>query len=130
MNSDQIIELAQSARALRLGAEQRRRIELGLGASNVHIDRALTNLAVMYANREYIADKVFPVVTVGKKSDKFFKFKPETMFNVAAVDIVGAESVPGRPSISLDTPGTYKILCLEFCGVGHHNMVGQFEVTK
>lgn len=30
----------------------------------------------------------------------------------------------------LDTPGTYKILCLEFCGVGHHNMVGQFEVTK
>lgn len=107
MNSDQILQLAQAARAHRLSGDARRRIELGLGTANVHIDRALTNLAVMYRNREFIADLVMPVVTVSKKSDKFFKFKPETMFNVAAVDMIGAESKPGRPSIALDTPGTY-----------------------
>lgn len=27
------------------------------------------------------------------------------------------------------TPGTYTILCLEFCGVGHHQMKATFEVT-
>lgn len=25
-------------------------------------------------------------------------------------------------------PGTYQILCLEYCGVGHHVMIGKFEV--
>ena len=107
MNSDQILELAQTARLHKLSGEQRRRIELGLGAGNVHIDRALTNLAVMYTNREFIADRVSPILSVAKKSDKYFKFNANTMFNVAAVDLVGAESVPGRPSIGLDTPGTY-----------------------
>lgn len=26
-------------------------------------------------------------------------------------------------------PGTYKVVCFEFCGYGHHKMIGQFEVT-
>ena len=26
--------------------------------------------------------------------------------------------------------GTYRILCLEFCGVSHHGMIGQLEVTS
>lgn len=38
--------------------------------------------------------------------------------------------VTSTMTVDLDTPGTYKILCLEFCGYNHHNMVGQFEVTK
>lgn len=31
---------------------------------------------------------------------------------------------------TFDDPGTYKILCLEFCGLNHHGMVGTFEVTS
>jgi cytochrome c oxidase subunit 2 len=30
---------------------------------------------------------------------------------------------------TFDRPGTYRILCLEFCGVGHHVMQASFEVT-
>lgn len=30
---------------------------------------------------------------------------------------------------TFDEPGTYKILCLEYCGLNHHGMVGQFEVV-
>lgn len=30
---------------------------------------------------------------------------------------------------TFDEPGTYKVLCLEFCGLNHHGMVGSFEVT-
>jgi cytochrome c oxidase subunit 2 len=30
---------------------------------------------------------------------------------------------------TFDTPGVYKVLCLEFCGKDHHLMEAQFEVT-
>ena len=30
---------------------------------------------------------------------------------------------------TFETPGTYKVLCLEFCGRDHHLMEAQFEVT-
>jgi cytochrome c oxidase subunit 2 len=26
------------------------------------------------------------------------------------------------------TPGTYKVVCFEFCGVGHHTMLAQITV--
>lgn len=31
---------------------------------------------------------------------------------------------------TFDDPGTYKVLCLEYCGLNHHGMVGQFEVVR
>lgn len=102
-----IINLAQERLSAARGQDLSRRVELGLGVGSVHIDRALTNVAVQYQNADYIADAVFPILRVGKKSDKYFKFKAETMFNVAAVDVVGAESMPGRPAAGLDTPGTF-----------------------
>ena len=44
--------------------------------NNVHVDAILTNISVAYMQKadNYIADKVFPVVAVDKKSDKFFKY--------------------------------------------------------
>lgn len=107
MNSDDILIAHQRAISAKRGIELAKRIELGLGVANVHRDAALSNLAVMYTNREYIADAIMPVIKVTKKSDEFFKFKPETMFNLASVDVVGAESVPGRPAPQLDSVGTY-----------------------
>lgn len=107
MNSNDIITLAQHRLSAARGRDMARSIELGLGVGSVHIDRALTNVAVQYQNNEFIADAVMPIVRVSKKSDKYFKFKPETMFNVAAVDVVGAESMPGRPAAGLDAPGTF-----------------------
>ncbi|MBS4219204.1 cytochrome C oxidase subunit II [Bacillus sp. FJAT-49711] len=32
--------------------------------------------------------------------------------------------------ITFDHPGTYKILCLEYCGLGHHVMVDEITVTN
>jgi hypothetical protein len=107
VNSEDILELAQRSRALKLSQTEARRVELGLGIGAVHRDAALTSLAVMYENREFIADKVMPVISVAKKSDEYFKFAADTMMKNAAVDLVGAESLPGRPSIALDSVGTY-----------------------
>lgn len=28
-----------------------------------------------------------------------------------------------------DEPGTYRVLCMEFCGIGHHDMVDTFDVV-
>lgn len=30
--------------------------------------------------------------------------------------------------LTLDQPGTYKLLCLEYCGLAHHNMISEFTV--
>lgn len=32
--------------------------------------------------------------------------------------------------ITFDKPGTYQILCLEYCGVAHHLMIGEIEVVE
>ena len=45
--------------------------------------------------------------------------------------ILQAQVVPDYETTvvhTFDEPGTYKILCLEYCGLNHHGMVGQFEV--
>lgn len=46
--------------------------------------------------------------------------------------VMQAQMVPGAATRVVHTfrePGTYKLLCLEFCGVNHHGMVGEIEVT-
>ena len=43
-------------------------------APEVHIDAALTNVAVVYKNPAFIADLIAPPVLVRKQSDKYFIF--------------------------------------------------------
>ena len=42
------------------------------------------------------------------------------------------QAMPGRLQkeyVTLRKPGTYRIICLEFCGVGHQLMLDRLEVT-
>lgn len=39
-------------------------------ASDLHIDRLLTNISIAYMNTAYIADQIFPLVPVQKQSDR------------------------------------------------------------
>ena len=42
------------------------------------------------------------------------------------------QAVPGelqKEFATLTKPGRYRVICLEFCGVGHHVMLGQLTVT-
>lgn len=50
--------------------------------NQVHVDAILTNISVAYMQREenFIADKVFPVVPVDKKSNKFFTYTKNDWF--------------------------------------------------
>jgi hypothetical protein len=50
--------------------------------NQVHIDAILTNISVAYIQKSenFIADKVFPVVPVDKKSDKYFTYTKNDWF--------------------------------------------------
>jgi cytochrome c oxidase subunit 2 len=46
--------------------------------------------------------------------------------------IGSVQAMPGfhnHLELTLDEPGTYLVSCLEFCGVDHHKMSREFEVT-
>lgn len=42
------------------------------------------------------------------------------------------QAMPGYDNVlrqTFNTPGTYKILCLEYCGLGHHVMAAELKVV-
>jgi len=42
------------------------------------------------------------------------------------------QAMPGyvnKVQFVFDTPGDYRVLCLEFCGVGHHDMIDAFKAV-
>ena len=51
-------------------------------SSSVHVDAILTNISVAYMQRQenFIADKVFPIIPVDKKSDKYFVYTKNDWF--------------------------------------------------
>ncbi|MGS2724157.1 hypothetical protein ACVBEJ_10465 [Porticoccus sp. GXU_MW_L64] len=69
------------------------------------------------------------------------------VFNVAAADVshglgvydkhmrlIGqTQAMPGYTNslkLTFEQPGTYKLMCLEYCGLAHHAMVSDFIVTE
>ena len=47
---------------------------------DVHVNRPLTNVSIAYRNAQYIADQVFPMVQVQKKSDQYFVFPKQAWY--------------------------------------------------
>ena len=42
------------------------------------------------------------------------------------------QAIPGyitQITYTFEEPGSYRVLCMEFCGVAHHDMVNEFEVV-
>jgi cytochrome c oxidase subunit 2 len=42
------------------------------------------------------------------------------------------QAMPGyvnRVQYTFETPGTYQVICLEFCGLAHHDMITEFTVA-
>ena len=62
---------------------------------SLHIDAILTNLSVKYRNEANIWPFLLPVVSVGKRSDKFFKYNKEDSFKLVD-DKIGPKSLPNE----------------------------------
>ena len=48
--------------------------------SQVHIDAILTNMSLKYHNSAYVAERMFPTISVNKKTDKYFTFPKGAWF--------------------------------------------------
>jgi hypothetical protein len=91
----------------------------------VHIDVPLSNIAIafMQSSEGFIANQVFPVVQVSKKSDKFYKYKREDWNRVEMKPRApGSESAGGEYNLDTDY-----FVCEEF---GLHKDVNDAEVEN
>jgi len=77
--------------------------------SEVHVDRALTNLAVAYKNGAFVADRILPRVPVKNETDLYWIFGREEYKRERTIRADGAEANELEWSI---TTGTYH--CLEY----------------
>lgn len=74
--------------------------------NSVHIDAILTNISVAYLQKaeNFIADKVFPIVPVEKKSDKYFVYTKNDWFRDEAQRRADAtESAGSGYNLTTDT---------------------------
>lgn len=84
--------------------------------NNVHIDAILTNISVAYMQKSenFIADKVFPVIPVDKKSDKYFVytkndwFRDEAQRRADATESAGSGYNLGTETYSADVWAFHK----------------------
>jgi hypothetical protein len=86
---------------------------------DVHIDTALTDISVAYIQdaRNYVADRVFPMVPVQHKSDVYFKFsKDDFLRDEVQQRADGQESAGGGFNL---TTGSYSALVW-----GYHKDIG------
>lgn len=65
------------------------------------------------------------------------------LFQITSTDVVHGFNVAGtnanmmvepghisRDEVKLNSPGTYTIVCNEYCGIGHHQMFAELEVYE
>jgi len=72
-------------------------------SGDVHIDSALSEIAIAYKNKSFIADQVFPLVTVEKQSDKYYVWdKGSWLTNQVEVRTPGDLYPEGRMKLSND----------------------------
>jgi cytochrome c oxidase subunit 2 len=80
-----------------------------------------------------------PPQVISVKAGSNVEFRVATLdvnhgFTLYAPDgqiVAQTQAMPGyvnRLRVRLDRPGTYTVLCLEYCGMGHHRMRGVVEV--
>jgi len=85
------------------------------GAGDVHVNTLLTNLSLGYKNPAYIAEQIFPSLTVNKQSDIIPKYDQSPWFRDEVKELGPTEAAPVS-GYTVDTSDTY------FCrhnGLGH-----------
>jgi hypothetical protein len=72
-------------------------------ASDIHVDQALSEFAIAYRNKQFIADQVFPLVEVDKQSDKYYVWdKGSWLTNQVELRTPGDTYPEGRMKLSTD----------------------------
>lgn len=102
--------------------------------NQVHVDRLLTNVSVAYMQmaKDFIADKVFPVVPVAHKSDIFRTYRKGDWFRDEAKPRIGAvESVGSGYNVDKDTYNAIPYaLHKDIDDTTRDNADGDFDIEK
>ena len=79
----------------------------------------------MNQNRAQIGDTVVFNVTAADVTHGLGIYDPN-------MNLVGqTQAIPGYTNslkMTFDKPGIYNLLCLEYCGLAHHNMISKFTI--
>ena len=76
-----------------------------VGPADVHIDSALSNIAVAYRPNtgRFIADRVMPVLPVSRRSDKYFRYASSAFLDLSRANIAGQMGRPAQVSWNMST---------------------------
>lgn len=79
--------------------------------SDVHVNVPLTNFALQFRNRPFVAEQVFPVINVMKESDVYYTFSREELRDVDTLRAAGARAkeVEWLPSTASYTAEEYAL---------------------
>lgn len=77
--------------------------------SDVHVNKPLTNISIAYIQsaKDFIADKVFPIVPVMKQSDLYFKYDKSYWFRTQAAKRADSTESAGSGYHVDNTPNYY-----------------------
>lgn len=92
---------------------------MALSTNQVHIDKALSNLSIMYRNISYCADVISPSVTVKYESDRYYVYGKEHFKIPTALRRDKSETREITYSLSSDT-----YFCEEY---GYHELISDRE---
>jgi len=76
-------------------------------ASDVHVNKPLTDILIGYHNSEFIADEIFPTVIVNKQTDIIPAIKQSAFFRDEAATPLGEAEVAADVGYEVDTSATY-----------------------
>lgn len=78
---------------------------------DVHVNQPLTNFALQFRNRAFVAEQVFPVVPVVKESDVYYTFSREELRDVETLRAAGAlaKEIEWVPSTATYTAEEYAL---------------------
>lgn len=109
-----------------------------LGLTKVDEGKYILNIAASAFNYDFGKDENGNLVKefrIPKGSSVLFQITSKDVvhgFNIAGTN-VNMMVEPGyisRMETKLNKPGTYTVVCNEYCGVGHHLMYGKVEVYE
>lgn len=95
------------------------------------LDKKTYEVYIVARMWEFDAAKI--VVDQGSTVDFYLTSKDVVHgFNIErkAVNLMAVPGAVNKTSITFNDPGTYRIVCHEYCGVGHQGMMGKVIVTN
>lgn len=81
---------------------------LGLTGRDVHIDTPLSNIAIeAFANGDYVATKLFPVVGVQKQSDLYYTITKDQWLRLPTSTLRAPKTTPRRVEFAVSSNGYF-----------------------